>query len=380
MLFEAVTSQQPIKRYKVLEGKLAAMGRDLSEFRKKGVASLNTTISVLEDRIRETRLNSGFHTFLENDQYIRDVYTKSALECLVEYKTNRDNSVILVPGMTYYSATKSNGRVVGKRCHYLNEDTSLWSQINEDERVLKAFEIMQWGNLEHFRKIYFEMADGREFEHFDNVVLEHVSESSDDALNSISDYCDQVWDGKWAWEIKTPNKLKDIIRESTEMTKQSVREYKEEFSALLNQLSEGEIERSTVITKMQGYVDDVDNMLEKLSRVSGSLLTDMRETIRAEFGDSAADELQETLGSKLSDAASGLGNLKSAWNAQVEKLANGGEPERAEFDADLGPEMDMDDEVDAMAELPDDMKDDEDFDGDEIELDDEDLGAERDKK
>jgi hypothetical protein len=386
MLFEAVTSQRPLDRYKVLESKLAAMDRDLTEYRGKSVSSLREAIRELDKRLTETRLSSGFMDFVKDDNYVADVYTKSALECLSEFKIQRDKSTVLVPGMTYYSASVSNGRVTGNRCHFLSEDRAFWSPVNEDARVLKALEVSQWGSAEDFRKIYFEMADGRDFECFENVTLDHIKESSDEALNRIEAYCDRLWEGKWPWEVKAPSKLKTIVKENTDMTRRSVREYHEEFNGLLDTLSEGEIEKSEIITRMQGYVQDIDSMLEKLARVSGNLMTDTRESVRSEFGDEAAQRISDEVGQHISSAAEGLGQLKSSWTQQLESLANGGVEERPEFDDPLDPEADAMagagiDGEEPEAELPDEegLEGDADFD-DEMEDGDDDLEAERDMK
>lgn len=389
MFFDAVIQQKPLDRYRLLESKLEALGRDISVFRKKSTPVLEETISVLENRISNKRFETGFMDFMKDNDYVKDIYTRDALSCLLEYKNARDASVVLVPGMTYYN-TKTEGtpeRVVGKRCFYISEDHAFWSPVNEDVRVMKAMEVMQWGSDDQFRKVYFELADGRLFESTEDLMLEHITESSNEALDAIEEYCNSLWEGAWPWEQTAPMKLKTAIKENTAMTKKSVQEFRESFTSLVRTLNEGEIERSAVITKMQGYIEDIDNMLEKLGRVSGNLLTDVRENVRAEFGDSAADEIGELVEQHIRGAADELAKLKGAWSGKLNDLISGNTSEPAEFDQDLGGEeeggdLDLDadpadmeepDEIDGDLDLGDDDL------GDDLELDDEDEG-ERDKK
>ena len=386
MILETVTSLKPIDRYRALETKLGAMGRDIRDFRKKNIDTLREALTILENRIYETRVNSDYMGFMSDQKYVRDVYTKNALECLIEYKQDRDESVVLVPGMTYYSAKVEDGRVVGKKCNYLNESTSFWVQVNEDERIMKAKEVMAWGSDDNFRKIYFELADGKLFENFEKFDIQHITKSSDKALNIIEQYCNTVWEGKWPWEINVPNKLKSIIKENTEMTIKSVREYREEFETLRNSLFEGEIERSELISKLRGHYEDVDNMLEKIGRVAGNLLTDMKENIRSEFGDEAAERIETTLGDRLRSASNELGSLRRAWEEEIENLANGEQGmEAPEFDdpavddlASAPVDGEENSDIDQMPAFDDeDFEDEEDSEEDEEDLD---LGAEREKK
>lgn len=383
MFFDAVIQQKPIDRYRILEKKLEAMGRDITAFKSKSAPILEQTINVLEGKIQSKRFETGFMEFMENEDYIKDLYTRDALSCLLEYKNDRDSSVVLIPGMTYYSVARSGNMVTGKKCHYLSEDRAFWTNINEDTRKLKAYEVMQWGNDNQFRKIYFELADGRLFESAENFILEHISESSDEALDAINEYCDTLWEGKWPWELSAPLKLRNAIQENTIMTKKSVQEFREAFTSVVTRLNEGEIERSAVITKMQGYIEDIDNMLEKLGRVSGNLLTDVRESVRAEFGEDAANRIANLVEENIKGAADNLSNLKGAWSQELDTLVNGGgENESPEFDADP--------EADAMPDLSDDPEnfDDEapaddmepDMDDMDIDLGDDEEDLERDKK
>ena len=45
-----------------------------------------------------------------------------------------------------------------------------------------------------------EMADGQ-LNALQKVSLEHLTESSKDALKSIEEYCDGRWTGPWTWEL-----------------------------------------------------------------------------------------------------------------------------------------------------------------------------------
>jgi len=377
MFLDAINHQTPIDRFRVLETKLDAMGRDISVFRKKTAPLIRETINVLEQRINEKRFQTGFMEFMKDENYIKDIYTRDALACLLEYKSDRDASTQLIPGMTYYMARRNGNNIVGKRCHYIMEDKAYWSPVNEDVRIMKAKEVMQWGTTDNFRKIYFELADGRLFESTQETMLEHLTESSDSALDDIESYCDSLWEGAWPWELATPMKLQNIIKENTEMTKRSVQEFRSEFKDIIRNLNEGEIEKSAVITKMQGYIDDIDGMLEKLARTSGNLLTDVRETVRAEFGDGAADRIDSLVQDKIKGAADNLSELKSQWAQELESIINPSD-ENAEFDAMDEPEEPEEMPSDDISE-PDEIEGDLDISDDEIgdiELD----NPERDKK
>jgi len=383
MFFNAVIQQEPLERYRILETKLEAMGRNINKFRTKSTPILKETISVLENRIANKRFDTGFMDFMEDDSYVKDIYTRDALSCLLEFKSGRDSSVVLIPGMTYYFAICEGTpkRVVGKRCFYISESKAYWAPVNEDVRVLKAMEVMQWGNDDQFRKVYFELADGRLFESTTELMLEHITESSNKALNQIAAYCDTIWEGAWPWSVTAPMKLKTAIKENTTMTKRNVQEFRKEFTSLVRKLNEGEIERSAVITKMQGYIEDIDNMLEKLGRVAGNLLTDVRETVRTEFGDTAATDIEDLVQQHIKAAADELAKLKTSWTEKLETLLNGGQGDQEpdEFDAD--PEAGMGDDMGDEGEFDDpEMMGDEDLMGDPDLGDDMDDEDERDKK
>lgn len=380
MLIEAVTNTKPIDRYKILENKLNDMGRDISSYRNKTADVIRTSIRSLEKRIHESRFKSGFMDFLKEDQYVQDLYTRDALSCLLEFKEDRDESIVLIPGMTYYCAELKENTVSGKRCYYISEDNAFWSDFKQDQRIMKAVEVLQWGNDDQFRKIYFEMADGRPFESTEEMMFEHITESSDEALDNIATFCDTLWEGKWPWETMAPTKLRSVVKENTHMTMKSVQEFRNEFSSIVTKLNEGEIERSAVITKMNGYIEDIDNMLEKLGRVSGNLLTDVRETVRSEFGDDAANNIENLVQQHIKGAADELSSLKNSWSENLDKMLDNSGPEEApEFDDEFGgmddemePGMDGEaDAIDSELEIDDDEAD--------LNFDDEDDG-EREKK
>jgi hypothetical protein len=386
MFLNAINHKSPIDRYRVLENKLDAMDRDISKFKKQPVSTLREAISVLEERISSKRFESGFMDFMKDETYVKDIYTRDALACLVEFKTSRDASVTLVPGMHYYNATIVEGKVTGRRCYYLSEDKAFWSDINEDERVLKALQIMEWGSDDNFRKIYFELADGRLFESTEALMIEHITESSDEALDDIETYCNSLWEGKWPWEISAPAKLRETIKENTQMTKRSVQEFREDFSETIRRLNEGEIERSAVITKMQGFVEDIDNMLEKLARTSGNLLTDVRERVRAEFGEDATDHIDQLVSNNIRGAADILSDLKVEFAKYLDEMISGSKNEAPDFDQPddgMGNDMEMgagDDEFGEPEEIegePD--LGDEDL-GDDLDFENDDEDGERDKK
>lgn len=360
MIFEAITRVDPMTKYYSLEKRLKTLGRDISQFKSKSIPDINHAIHILEGKVGTIMEADNFNSYHQNPEYVKECLTLKAFNLIKQIKEDREAAEEFIPGFTYYDASLTEGRVVGKKCFYSGENKALWIKLNEDVRVLKAMEVMEHGSDEDFKKLYFELADGKPFASAAQYCVEHITESSDEALTEMAKYADTRWDGKWPWQVKASRKLSRTIRENTTMIRNSLRQFRNEFSQARRKLAEGEIEKSEIALKFRGVADDITGMIEKLGKTSAALMTDERDRVRSEFGDQHLAGLETLSRETITHAVDALSDLKAAIEKQVDDMINGGGDVRPEFDDPAAPGG----EVPPMAPSGDDFNDDPDAAGD----------------
>lgn len=354
MIFEAITSVDPIEKYYALEKRLMAFNRDISSFKSKSISDVNHAIHVLESKVTAIMEDDNFNAYHQNPSYVKETLTLEALKLVRQIKETKEANEVLIPGFTYYDCTIKESRVVGKKC-FFTEGRALWTDVNQDVRVMKVMEIMEHGTDEDFKKLYFEMADGKPFASAAKFTTTHITESSDKALTEMATYAENRWDGKWPWQVKASRKLSRTIRENTKMIKNSLRQFRDEFSATRRQIAEGEIEKSEIILKFRGVGDDITSMIEKLGKTSAALMTDERDRVRTEFGDQHLAGLETLSRETITHAVDALSDLKAGIDKQIEEMSNGGgEAPRPEFDdptSDVPPMAPSGDDFDDNGDL-----------------------------
>lgn len=332
MIFEAITRVDPMTKYFSLEKRLLSLGRDISKYKSKSIPDINHAINVLESKVGNIMEADNFNSYHQNPVYVKESLTLEAFKLIKQIKEDREAAEDFVPGFTYYDASLTEGRVVGKKCFYAGEQKALWTKLDEDVRVLKVMEVLEHGSDDDFKKLYFEMADGKPFASAAKYCVEHITESSDEALTEMAKYADSRWDGKWPWQVKASRKLSRTIRENTTMIRNSLRQFRNDFSKARRALAEGEIEKSEIALKFRGVADDITSMIEKLGKTSAALMTDERDRVRTEFGDQHLAGLETLSRETITHAVDALSDLKAAIEKQVDEMVNGGVEARPEFD------------------------------------------------
>ena len=385
MSLDLLLSQSPLEKYRKLEKRVAEMDRDTRGYRTLTAPALAEVAEVLRNKLAERR-KGNLESIIESRSYSRDLMTLSAVESLLEYKEGRDRNEELTTGQTFYISEKVDGNIRGFRAHYLGEGkVSSWIQFEQDERLMKVFEMLNYGDDDDFRKIYFEMADGHTMASTSAYLKEHITESSDKALTEMANYCDKRWDGPWAWEDRIPIKLFDIIKEH-KMTR--LEDFRLKFAEQQQMVVEGEVERSEAILQFNSFNDELSKMIERLGRISGEMLTTGRDRITTEFGEDTFNTIEQSISEKLRSAVDGLSSLRGATQETLDSLSNDtGVDTNVDFDAPMDEPMDdeLSSDMDGDISDPDlDFDDDTEIDLDaDIEMDaefDADLEGERDKK
>lgn len=314
-------------KFRRLERRLGVMGQKLDRFKKLDVEQLQEAETKLSKQIERRKLTMPAYEALNDKGVVRGLLTIAALKELREYKEERDDSFDLLEGMTYWVTKVEDGRVRGKRCHYLGESRARWTPVNEDVRVLKALELLRHGEDDDFRKIYFEMADGLGVESASKFDRRHLVRSSDAALNLIEQYCDSRWQGVWPWQTPAPRKLKMQIKENIVT---SLKKFREQFDQDDQLVFEGELEKSEIITDLIGWNAEIDQMIEKFGKRTGDLIATVREKIRTEFGDHGLDGVDGMI-DKIKSGVDTLTDVKTEVENTIQSLL--GNAPKTDFDS-----------------------------------------------
>ena len=270
---------------------------------------------------RETMLaENTYGAWLQSENFVELQLMKEALSFLKEYKEDRREEEVLVPGFTYYRRIKQFGdNLVGRRCYFRENVTPLWVPWKMNLNLAKAFEVLRHGGEEDFRRIYVEMANGR-LDALDRVSLKHLSESDSDALKSIGEYCDTRWDGAWPWEAPSPYTLRETIEEKHEMNLQTINEMQSQFATLLTRLNEEAMDKYEVIAAAEEMANTIEKMVEQVARLGGEGIIKLKNQIRISMGDDAAAQIEDKFLEPVRQAADALSQLQATILQTVENL------------------------------------------------------------
>lgn len=344
-------NQTPTAAFRKLERDLFLLNPkiDLKKYKMLTPARLGEAIAVLKGKTAKIVENSTYGSWLTDENYIQADILREALEFLLNHKTARQESETLVPNFTYYRGVKQFGDYMeGQRCYYMEDHNPFWMSFRLPVAVAKAFEVLRHGSEEDFKSIYIEMADGSP-DAIGQVTLEHLAQSTPDALASINEYCDSRWTGAWPWETVAPYTLRNKIQENIEMRMQTLNEMKGRFDAILKQLNEGDTERFEMLTVANDMGKTVDNMISDLGKLSAEGIEAVAKS-RTTVGDDVASAFETALQGPINAAAEALTQLSAAVQTAVRQIEGGGD-----FDVSgLGglPGGDMGSPMDAMGADP----------------------------
>lgn len=341
-------NQTPVTAYRKLEQDIALVNPNIDMRRYKSMTprNLDKEIEDLEIREQTMLLGNTYGTWLADEEFVEIKLLKEALAYLREYKTDKQKGEVMIPGFTYYRGVKQFGTyLVGEKCYYV-EGKEFWTPFKLASALAKAIEITKHGSEDDFKRIYIELANGRP-DSLQNVTIEHLTESSGDALKEIEKYCDGRWTGPWLWELPSPYTLRTKIEDNQEMRKQSIAEMQGRFNHIMTNLQEGEMEQFEVIQAVQDIEKQLDNVLKDLGKISGEQLLTLKDNARTSLGDQAADQIDAALTGPINDAANSISKLRAAVSKAVESLkqqASGGGMDMGmgmdDLGGDLGTPMD----------------------------------------
>lgn len=316
----------PERAFRKIESDLKLMRPELnlSSFKRMSSDRLFAEGEKLKQRERELIESLPYGSWYTNDEYMQIKILGEGIKYLAEHKKALEAVEVLAPGYTYYRNVKQFGhRIEGQLCHYLGEGQwgANWINFTDSTPVLKAIELIRHGSPEDFRKIYVEMADGRA-DALTDLSLDHITESSDDALLMIESYCDSRWDGPWPWEIASPYKLRKIIEDKQAMKQKTLTEMQNELASLLTALNEGEAERFEVLDFAKDMKDKVQSMIENLARLAGEGIINLKDKTRTVMGDETAMKVEHALSAQINTAADSLSKLRVAVEGIISEIEN----------------------------------------------------------
>jgi hypothetical protein len=243
----------------------------------------------------------------------------------------------------------------------------VWADFRESVPVQKAMEVIRFGSPEDFYHIYVETANGRA-DALEKVTIEHLRESSEDALAEIEAYCDSRWEGAWPWEQRTPYRVESMIEEQTNMRIAEMAMMQGRFNSLLKQLNEDDMVKYELIQAVTDMEKNVDSMVTDIAKLSAA---GIEASAKASTGLSpeTGQEIEHAWQTAVNTAAQALTQVKAQLSQIRTKVQDGTSgmgddglggddmgmmsPDQAMGDDPMGGDpMGMDDSVDAMADVP----------------------------
>ena len=315
--------QTPQQAFRRIESDLALASIDLTPFKAMTPRQLGEAIDEIDSRRSKVMNEATYGNWLGSGKYANVMLLRDALEILKEYKEEKASNETLIPGFNYYYGAQQFGdKLQGARCFFNESSEPFWVSFVSSVPVEKALLLLEHGSEDDFRTIYVEMADGR-IDALETVSVEHISESSEEALQLIEAYCDEHWSGPWPWEASAPLKLHMMIQDNAMKKTTTIQEMQGRFSSLLHQLKEGEMDKFEVVLAAREMVQKVQGMIEDLGKISGEGLLTLKDNARTAFGDQAADSLDAAVMEPLNTAADQLSQLRASMENVVQQLEGG---------------------------------------------------------
>lgn len=296
---------------------------DESVFERMSVQQIDTILDRLSQREERIIAESPYGAWLEDSQFVQIKMLQDGLTNLREHREMLEETEILIPGFTYYNNIRQFGkRIEGQTCTYLGEGRPVnWINFIDSIPVMKALEVVRHGDDSDFRRIYLEMANGRA-DGLANVSVEHITESTDDALLQMEAYCDARWEGRWAWEVQSPYRIGSIIEENKQMRQQTLTEMHEILNGLLLEFDTAGQEQYEIISMARSMSDGMQAMIEKLAKITGDGIINLKAMVMTKMGDEAAMKVEHGITQPLNQCADAMARLKANLDSLVNELSN----------------------------------------------------------
>ncbi len=312
----------PQTAFRKLERDLLLVNPDIQMRRFKSMTPrmLEGELAKLDGERAVMLRESTYGAWLQSEKFVEVQMLKEAIGHLKDYKEEVREGESLVPGFTYYRGVKQFGNdLKGHRCYFQESMSPQWVPWQMDMRVAKALEVMRFGDENDFRRIYVEMSNGR-LNGINKVSIEHLTESDNDALNEIAEYCDERWSGHWPWEVPSPYSLRESIEEQNEMNLQTVNEMQTQFSGILKRLNEEEMDKYAAIAAAEEMAGTIEKMVQQIARLGGEGIITLKDQLRVTMGDDAAAQIEDTFLEPVRNAADALSQLRATILKTVESL------------------------------------------------------------
>jgi hypothetical protein len=320
---------------------------DLSNLKQMTVGRLANELNMVRESI-ETMKTGVYGSWLHNEDYIRNTMLEEAIQINVSERNKQMASEKLIAGATYYTqVTTTNDIIEGHKALFDGSSFTGWMTMNESAPVAKALQVLRHGSEEDFRELYIGMADGRS-DAFDTMDINHITESSPDALAEMAEYCDSRWEGAWPWEVEAPEKLKHMIEIREERTMKKITKMQYEFKQTLREFDEGLMNKFELVSSAQEMQKRVDSMIADFGKLSSSGIEIMA-NVKSQGDEHLVGPMQDALGDPLNDAVDALTTLKASLNKATATIA--GHEHDGAFSSEHGPD-DMGSPMDAMGSDP----------------------------
>jgi hypothetical protein len=296
---------------------------EASVFETMSITQIDTLLDRLGRRERRIIDESSYGSWIEDPAFIQIKMLQDGLNNLREYIEVLEETEQLVTGFTYYNDIQKFGnRIQGQTCTYLGEGRpSHWLGFVDSIPIMKALEVVKHGDQNDFRRIYVEIANGRP-DGLDNVTIEHITESTDDAIYEMEAYCDARWEGPWPWETQAPYKINRIIEEYKQMRQQTLYEMHQSLNAMLREFDESGQESYEIISTARQASEMVQGMIEKFAKLAGEVMINLKAMVLTKLGDEAAMKVEHGLTSSVNATADALARLKVDIDGLVQDLTN----------------------------------------------------------
>ncbi len=296
---------------------------DESVFERMSIDQIDTVLDRLSEQ--ETRIidESPYGAWFEDSKFVQIKMLQDGLQNLREYREILEESEILVPGFSYYNSIRQfDRRIEGQTCTYLGEGNPMnWINFIDSAPVMKALEVVRHGDVGDFRRIYVEIANGRP-DGLENVSVEHITESTDQALLQMEAYCDARWEGPWPWEVPSPYLIGRIIEENKQMRQQTLLEMHEILNRMLREMDDHGQAQFEIISMARSMSENVQGMIEKLAKITGDAIINLKSMAMATMGDEAAMKVEHGITQPLNQCADALARLKANLDNLVSELEN----------------------------------------------------------
>lgn len=293
---------------------------DLDRLYRSPLRIIQSELTAINESIGQ--MKSGVYgSWLRSEEFVKASLLQEAIRTIIDKKKNTMAGERLIKGNTYYTDVKRFGHMLeGKMSIFMGSEFSGWIPLKEHTAIAKAKQVLRFGTPEDFREIYVGLADG--MRDFTEVSMDHITESTSEALSLIESYCDSRWEGPWPWEIEAPEKLKFLIENREEKKMKRIVEMQETFRKMLREFEDGAMNQFEMVSASQEMMSKVDSIISDLGKLSSTGIEVMAQA-KATGDDQLVVPMQDALGDPLNNAVTALTDLKAALSRATSQLTGG---------------------------------------------------------